>query len=95
MAEDLFRQRFAQCHQDDGPIDGVEAKDILADDVDVCRPVFFIKVAGIAVGIVAQSGDVIRKCVDPDVDDVLVVKGDGDAPFKGGSGDAEILKSGF
>ena len=44
VAKDLFGQRLAQCHQNDGPVDGVEPKDILADDVDVCGPVFFVEV---------------------------------------------------
>ena len=38
MAEHRAGQRFAERHQDDGPVDGMEAHDVFPDDVEVGRP---------------------------------------------------------
>ena len=40
MADDLFRKLKPERHEEDRPIDRVEPCDILADHMDVGRPVF-------------------------------------------------------
>ena len=40
VGEDAVRHRDAGRHQESRPIDGMEAHDILADDVQIGRPVF-------------------------------------------------------
>ena len=68
----------------------MEAKNVLADYMRVCRPIF-VEQLGAAVGIIAESGDIVRKRVYPDIDDMFVVKVDRNAPFKRRTGNAEIL----
>ena len=58
MAENLLRERLAESHKHNRPVDCVEAENVLADDVDICRPVLVIKLAR-AVGRVAECGDVV------------------------------------
>ena len=94
VAEELFRQRLAERHEKDGPIDGMEAHDILADDMAIRRPVFCIGCAG-GVNIEAERRCIIKQRVDPHIDDVLLVKRHGNAPGKGGTGNAKILQSRF
>ena len=67
----------------------MEADDVLADDMKVGRPVFFIQLARL-IGVVAKAGDVVGQRVDPHIDDMAVVKIDGDAPLEGGAGDAQV-----
>ena len=57
-----------------GPVDAVEAADLLADHVDVGGPVFFKSrlVLG-SVAAVAESGNVVGERIPPHVDDVLLV----------------------
>ena len=90
MAEYFLGQFKTESHEHNRPIDCVEAKNILADYVSVCRPIF-VEQLGAAVGIIAESGDIVRKRVYPDIDDMLVVKVDRNAPFEGRTGNAEIL----
>ena len=92
VAEDLFRQRQVEAHQEDRPVDGVEPEDVLADDVQVGRPELF-KLLGRAVGVVADGGDIVVEGVQPDVDDMLRVEVNRDAPFKGSAADAEVLEA--
>ena len=94
MAEHLLRKRLAQRHQEDGPVNGVEADDVLADDVHVRRPELFVQVPAFAVRLIAQRGDVVGQRVQPHVDHVLVVKAHRDAPLEGRAGDAQVLQAG-
>ncbi len=45
-----------------------------------------------AVAAVADGGHVVGEGVEPDVDDVLGVAGDGDAPLEAGAGDGEVVE---
>ena len=94
VAEHLLRQRQAERHQEDRPVDRVEADDVLADQVQVGRPVALELLGALAVAVVADAGDVVRQRVKPDVDDVLVVEVDRDAPLERRSRDAEVLQAG-
>ena len=94
VAVNLFRERLAERHQHNRPVNRVETDNVLADDMHVGRPVFFIKVAA-AVRVIAERGDIVGKRIDPDVNHVFRVKGDRNPPFKRGARDAKVLKTGF
>ena len=95
MAEHLLGQRQAQRHQEDGPVDGMEADDVLADDVHVRRPVFGEQRVRIPVRVVAEAGDVVGQRVQPHIHDVLGIEPDGDTPGEGGARDAQVLQAGL
>ena len=90
---DVFWQRQVERHQDSRPDDGVEANDLLADKVDICRPEFIEIV--VAVVLIAQRVDVVGKCVDPNIYDVSRVKINRYTPAEGGTGNAQVLQTGF
>ena len=94
MAQHLLRQRLAQGHQDDGPVDGVKADDILADDMQIRRPIAGVFLPA-AIGMIAQAGDIVGQSVQPDVDHMIRVKVHRDPPLEGGAGNAEIGKAGL
>ena len=70
----------------------MEPGDVLADDVharrpDACETLF--------VGPIADSGDVVEQGVEPDVDRLVGVEGNLDAPGKPLAGDGDIPELGF
>jgi len=71
----------------------MEADYLLAHNVDIGRPEGLIVI--ILIIIVAQSGDIVAQSVDPHIDDMAGVKVHGNAPCEGGTGNAEILKTGL
>ena len=81
MAEYFLGQFKTESHEHNRPINCVEAKNVLADYMRICRPIF-VEQLGAAVGIIAESGDIVRKRVYPDIDDMLVIKVDRNAPFE-------------
>ena len=92
MTEDLLRQRLAESHQEDRPVDGMEADDVLSDEVQVRGPVLLIEVAVVSVRVVAQAGGVVAQSIQPHIDHVLRVEVHRDAPLEAGAGHAEILQ---
>ena len=94
MAENLLRQRLAQRHQEDGPVDRMEADDILADQMQVGGPQLLILLAAVSVRIITDSGDVVGQSIQPHINHMSVVKIHRNAPFEGGSGHAQILQAG-
>ena len=90
VAIDLLRQRQVERHEDARPDDRVEAHDLLADEVQVSRPVLVELLR-----IVEETDwrQVVRQCVEPDVNDVLRVDGDRDAPVERGARDAEVVEA--
>ena len=58
MSEDLFGDRFAECHKGNRPIDDVEAGDVLTDDVNVGRPEFSVIIAVFA-AVISERGDIV------------------------------------
>ena len=54
------------------PNNGVEPYDLLADEMDIRRPVF--PVIGVVAGAVAHGGDVVGQSVQPNVNHMLGVK---------------------
>ena len=93
MAEYLLRQRQIQCHQENGPVDGMEADDILTDQMQIRRPFLLKQVAGLSVALVADTGDIVGQRVQPYVYYVLRVEIHRDTPFEGGTRYAEILQT--
>ena len=71
----------------------MEADDLLADAVYVCRPVFIEIV--ILIIEQAERGAVVKERVDPDVYDVTRIKVHRHAPVEARAGDAEVFKAGL
>ena len=94
MSEYLLRQRLAQCHQENRPVDRMEPDDILADQVQVCGPQLLILFGAVAVCIVADTGDVVGQRIQPYIDDMLGIEGHRNPPGEGSTGYAQILQSG-
>ena len=95
MAEHLLGQRLAQRHQEDRPVDGVEADDVLADQVHVRRPELLVMLVVVAVRVVAAEGDIVGQRVQPDVDHMARVKVHRHAPGERGAGHAQVLQAGL
>ena len=95
VAEYLLRQRLAERHQEDRPVDGMEADDILADQVHVRGPETLVMLVMVAVRIVAAEGDIVGQRVQPDVDHVARIKVHRDAPAERGAGHAQVLQAGL
>ena len=90
MPEHALGERQPRRQEEGRPEDRVEPHDVLADDVDVGRPV-----APKAAPVVreAGAGQVVVQGVDPDVHDVLRVAGNGQAPVEGRAADGEVLQA--
>ena len=59
----------------------------------VSRPESLVVAVGVLIVHEAEGGGVVEQGVDPDVDDVLGVEVDGDAPLETSTGDAEVLQT--
>ncbi len=92
VAEHLPRQGLARRHQHRRPHDGVEARDVLADDVQAGRPPLG---QPIRIGAVADRGDVVDERVEPHVDDALRIVRHRDAPGLPGAADRDVLEARF
>ena len=90
VAVDMLRQRLFEAHEHRGPDDRVEADDLLADDV-YRGPVFRIVVVFFV--LIAEGRDIVGQRVEPDIDDMLRVERDGDAPGERRAGHTEILEA--
>ncbi len=91
MREDRARQRQARPHQHRRPVDGVRGEDVLADQVQVGRPV--------GAGLIARPAEaeravVVEQGVEPDVADVVFVERQRDPPAQArlGPADAEVAE---
>ncbi len=61
----------------------MEPDDVLPDEMQVRRPVFFEPLRSFAVSVISNPGDVVCQRVEPDIDDVARVEVNRDAPFEG------------
>ena len=77
VAPDGAGQLDAGAHQEGGPVDAMEARDVLPDHVDVRRPVVEIRLVG-----EPDGGEVVGEGVQPDVNRVLGVSGPWHAPWQ-------------
>ena len=89
----MLRQRFTHCHQEDGPVNGVETQDVLTNQMQIGRPVFLIIFAVVAVSVKAKTGDIVGQSVQPNVYNVSIVEVHGDAPLEGSSRNAKVLQA--
>ena len=89
MAVDLLRQRDPGRHQESRPIDGVEADDVLADQMDVGRPVALPQLRIVRI---AEAGDVVGQRIEPDVHHMIGAARHRHAPVEAGARDAEVVE---
>ena len=89
---DLFGKRQIQAHEHCRPDDRVEPDDFLADEVNVCRPVFFQIV--ILIVFKAERCHIVKERVNPYIDHMTRVKVDGNAPCEARSRNAKVLETG-
>ena len=61
--------------------------------MQISGPVFLKGRGAVSIAVIAQSSDVVGQGVQPHIGDMLGIKTYGNAPVKGGSGYAEILKA--
>ena len=94
MAVNLLRKRLTERHEHNRPVNGVEAHNVLADDVRVGRPVLFVLLRA-SVGVVADTGDIVRERINPNIHNVFGIEVNGNSPLKARARYAEILKSGL
>ncbi|OQB51161.1 MAG: hypothetical protein BWX98_02568 [Candidatus Aminicenantes bacterium ADurb.Bin147] len=90
VAEDAFGKRQAGGQEKSRPENGVEAKDILADEVDGGRPEFLEQGR---VPVVADPRHVVVQGVIPDINRVGRVPRNGNAPLDRRPGDAQVLEA--
>mmetsp|Transcript_49961 Transcript_49961/g.121278 ORF Transcript_49961/g.121278 Transcript_49961/m.121278 type:complete len:471 (-) Transcript_49961:320-1732(-) len=90
---DALGQGYSRAHMHGGPDDRVEPYDVLADQMNVARPVLHIGPVR-----VVSSREVVCECVEPYVHYVLLVAlqlrvlGHGHAPVKGRAGDGKVAE---
>ena len=90
MREHALRRREAGRHQEGRPEHAVEADDVLADHVQVGRPVLPQRIAGVGI---AARGDVVGERVQPDIHDVLGIARHRHAPREAGARHREVLQA--
>jgi hypothetical protein len=90
MREDALGRRQARGHQEGRPVDGVEADDVLADEVDVGRPP--LGEGGPVLG-VAGGGDVVGQRIQPDIHYMCIVARHLHAPAEAGAADREVAEA--
>ena len=77
-------------HQHGRPDHGVELEDVLADEVDRGRPETLAQVLpGTRVG---ERGVVVEQCIDPDVDHLGRIPGDGHTPLQPGPAERYVAQ---
>ena len=93
MSEHLLRQRLSQCHQEDRPVDRMEADDILADQMQVGRPQFPVLLTVLPVRIESNTGNIIRQGIHPHIDHMFIVEIYRNSPLIGCPGHAQVLQA--
>ena len=80
MRENVLGQRQASSHEHCRPNNAMEADDVLANEMEVGRPV--LAELGFIIGAVAQGGQVIDQSIDPHIGDMLGVEGQRNTPVE-------------
>ena len=99
MDEDVLGERKVGGHQEGGPEDGVEAQDVLGDEVKAGGPEGLRQLAlserrpG-GSGRVGERGVVVEKRVEPDVEDVLGIPRHGHAPGELVAREGDVVQPG-
>ena len=92
MAEHGAGDGQACSHQHGGPDHAMKAGDVLANEVVLHGPTA-LELAGLfGVGI-ADAGDICQQRVCPNVADMALIEGQGDAPVEGGTADGQVLQA--
>ena len=71
----------------------METDNILTDQVKICRPQLTELLCAVSVAVISDSCDIVCKSVKPYINNMLRIKIYRNSPFKGSSGNTEILKS--
>ena len=90
MCPDLFWQREACGHQKGGPVNGVEANDLLADEMNIRGPesrLFILRAA--------DGAEVRCERIEPNIKNVRFFARDRNAPTNRGARYAEIPEAAF
>ena len=95
VTEHLLGQLLAHAHKENGPINGVETNDVLADQMQIRRPELLILFVVIAIRVIAAEGDIVAQGIQPHIGHMAGVKFHGNAPGKAGAGNAQILQTGL
>ena len=82
MSEYLFRKGQIESHQEDGPVNGMETDNVLADQMQVSRPVFLKLLCALPVTVISDSGDIVCEGIQPHIHHVFRVKIYRDSPLK-------------
>ena len=90
MRPHLLGHRLHRRHQKRGPINGVEANNVFADEMHVCRPhpaPFELRAA--------HRAEISCKRVKPNIKNMRFFSRNGNAPPNGRARDAEIFEPAF
>ncbi len=90
MDHDLLRHGEVRRHQEGRPVDGVEPRDVLADDMGIRGPEAGARRIGIGK---ARGGEIVGQRVHPDIHHVLRIARNRDAPVEGGAADRKIVQT--
>ena len=90
VAVDLFGQGQLHAHQERGPVDGVEAHDLLAHKMGVGGPEP-LHIAILPV-LITQGGHIVEQRVQPHINHMARVEVHRHPPGEGGPGHAQVLK---
>src|SRR5690606_11223153 len=90
MCENPLRPRNTSRHQECRPIDSVKARDILADDMRIGRPITPLFTRSIRI---AKSSNVIGQGVDPDIHDVFLITRHRNAPVECRTRNRQVLQT--
>ena len=82
MGNQTFWQFNVQHHEEDWPVDGVEAKDVFSDHVEDSSVPELVKVAMLILTI-TKSSHIVEKSIHPDVDHVFRIGWDFNPPSEG------------
>src|SRR5437660_5950563 len=96
MRRNGLRQRQTRGQKKRRPVNAVKPNDLLADKVQVSRPVLFkLLLFSRIVGAIANGGHVVGQSIQPDINDMLPVAGNRNPPLETGARDAQVLQSPF
>ena len=87
VGDDLLGRLQIHRHEEGGPEDSVKTEDVLPDQLNLSGPPLL---PGIPLFGVPDGGKVVEEGVEPNVDGLRGVAGDGNPPFHCGSGDAQV-----
>ena len=93
MGKDRLGRGQADPFKHGRPVDRMGGKDILADEMNRLRPEIG---EGASFRAVTDGADIIDQCIEPDIGDIVGIKGNLNAPGKPllRSGDTEIFQRG-